>query len=56
MRIRRISNAFQERFADFKDPETDFAISSNPFFCQRWSDVTKIWNQTAIELQCISAL
>ena len=31
MRIWRIYNVFEERFADFKDLKIDFAIFSNPF-------------------------
>jgi len=31
MRIRKISDAFEERFADFKYLETGFAIFNNPF-------------------------
>jgi len=31
MRIRRISNAFEEIFSDFKDLETDYAIFSDTF-------------------------
>jgi len=43
MRIRRISNAFEEIFADFNDMETDFVIFSNLFF-QCWRGATKISN------------
>jgi len=31
MRIRRISDAFEERFADFKSVQTELAIFSNSF-------------------------
>jgi len=30
-KVRQISNAFEERFSDFKDLKTDFAVFSNPF-------------------------
>jgi len=53
MRIRRISYAF-ERFSDFKDPETDFAFLSNPFFV--FVEVPQKYQMELIELQRNSIL
>jgi len=44
MRIRRISNAFEERFADFKDLSTDFGVIRNPFLVNAEKVPQKIRN------------
>jgi len=54
MRIRRSSNAFEEKFTDSKDLETDFAICSNPFSVN--SEEVPHKYQMVIELLCNSVL
>jgi len=55
MRIRRISNAFEEIFSDFKDLETDFAIF-NYAFSVNAEEVPQKYQMELTELQCNSAL
>jgi len=50
MRIRRISNPFKERFADFKDLEIDFAIFSSPISVNA-EGVPQKYQVKVIELQ-----